>query len=120
MSDDQYANWVDVDVEEIWAYMAFMILMGINYLPALEIGFHILVWSRDRFFEITRYFHFVDNTILLSNLVMLSTQFVQNYSLHRENSIDEAIKYEAILTQKTSKTWLQSVGSGRCCDWVCV
>ena len=63
MSDDQYAKWVDVNAEEVWAYMGFMILMGINHLPALSdywrmdstyryspIADRI---TRDRFFEIT-------------------------------------------------------------------
>ena len=35
MSESQYAKWVEVNEEEIWAYMGFMILMGINHLPAL-------------------------------------------------------------------------------------
>ena len=36
MSDDQYSKWEEVNAEEIWAYMGFMILMGINHLPALS------------------------------------------------------------------------------------
>ena len=111
MTDDQNAKWVDVNEEEIWAYMGFMILMGINHLPALSdywkmdptyryksspVADRI---TRDRFFEITRYFHFVDNTTLLPRgdpgydklskvrLVIdtVSKQFLQNYNPHREN-----------------------------------
>ena len=36
MSDDQYSKWEEVNAEEIWAYMGFMIFMGINHLPALS------------------------------------------------------------------------------------
>lgn len=125
MSDDQYAKWVDVNAEEVWAYMGFMILMGINHLPALSdywrmdstyryspIADRI---TRDRFFEITRYFHFVDNTTLLPRgdpgydklgkvrpvIDILSTQFLQNYNPHRENSIDEAmIKFKGRSSMK--------------------
>ena len=59
------------DVEEIRAYLGFMILMGINRLPEIRdywstdlslrytpIADRI---SRDRFEEITRYLHFADN-----------------------------------------------------------
>ena len=35
MSDRQYTKWEDVTAEEIWAYVRFMNLMGINHLPAL-------------------------------------------------------------------------------------
>lgn len=74
-----------------------MILMGINHLPALSdywkmdstyryspVADRI---TRDRFFEITRYFHFVDNTTLLprgdpgyDKLVGLSLIFCQSDS----------------------------------------
>ena len=128
MSDDQYVKWVDVDVEEIWAYMGFMILMGINHLPALSdywkldstyrygpIADRI---TRDRFFEITCYLHFVDNTTLLPRgdpgydklgkvrpvIDMLSIQFLRNYNPHRENSIDEAmIKFKGRSSMKQVK-----------------
>ena len=151
MSESQYAKWVEVNEEEIWAYMGFMILMGINHLPALcdywkmdstyrysPVADRI---TRDRFFEITRYFHFVDNATLPSRcdsgydklgkvrpvITILSEKFLQNYNPHNENSVDEAmIKFKGrssmkqYLPKKTSKTWLQGVGTGRCCDRVCV
>ena len=66
----------ETDASEIRAYMGFMILMGINKLPEIRD-----YWSvdptfryapiadritRDRFEEITRYLHFVDNDSLPS------------------------------------------------------
>ena len=37
MSDDAFAKWVPVTAADIEAFLGFMILMGINRLPALEI-----------------------------------------------------------------------------------
>ena len=139
MSDDQYANWIDVNEEEIWAYMGFMILMGINHLPALSdywkmdstyryspVADRI---TRDRFFEITRYFHFFDNTTLLPRgdpgydklgkvrpvIDILSEQFLQNYNPHRENSVDEAmIKFKARSSMKQYLPKNQSNVASRC------
>ena len=61
------------NAEEIWAYMGFMILMGINHLPEIQDYWSVsefryasiagrIAW--DRFEEITRYMHFVDNDSL--------------------------------------------------------
>ena len=36
MSNELYTKWEAVTAEEISAYMGFMILMGINHLPALS------------------------------------------------------------------------------------
>ena len=67
----------ETDANEIRAYMGFMILMGINKLPEIRD-----YWSvdptfryapiadritRDRFEEITRYLHFIDNDSLPSH-----------------------------------------------------
>ena len=41
MNDDQYAKWVDVDAEETWAYMGFMILSSACPLRLLEIGLNV-------------------------------------------------------------------------------
>ena len=125
MSDEQYAKWVHVNEEEIWAYMGFVILMGINHLPALSDYWKMdpTYWygpiadriTRDRFFEISRYFHFVDNTTLLPRgdpgydklgkvrpvIDLLSERFLQNYNPHRENSVDEAmIKFKGRSSMK--------------------
>lgn len=128
MSDEQYTKWEDV-TPEICAYMGIMILMRVNHLLALSdywkldptyrygpIADRI---TRGRFFEISWYLHFVDNTTLLPRsdpkhdklgkvrpvINILSTQFLQSYNLHCENSIDKAMikfkgrsKYETVLT----------------------
>ena len=59
--------------EEIQAYVGFMILMGINHLPEIRDYWSVSEYfryapiaeriSRDRFQEITRYLHFVDNSL---------------------------------------------------------
>lgn len=74
MGDLAFEHWTQVIEEELWAYLRFSTLMAINHLPALAdywktnkvfhyapIAGHI---SRNRFFDISRYLHFVVNTIL--------------------------------------------------------
>ena len=103
------------DVHEIKAYLGFRILMGITRKPEIRD-----YWSRDdklhyapiasritrdRFEEITRYFHLVDNESLPSRgqdgyhrlqkvmpiISMLKERFLRNYNPHMQNSIDEAM-----------------------------
>ena len=74
MGGEKFAKWTAVTVEELEAYMGFMILMGIVNLPALrdywqkdEIFHYSPIArriSRDRFMELTRYLHFADNSSL--------------------------------------------------------
>ena len=62
------------NAEEIRVYMGFMILMGINHLPEIRDYWSVSEYfryapiaeriTRDRFEEITRYIHFVDNDSL--------------------------------------------------------
>ena len=66
-------EWVTI-AEEIRAYLGFNVLMGINNLPEIsdywsrDPRFHYSPISerisRDRFEEISRYLHFVDNATL--------------------------------------------------------
>ena len=73
MGEEKFSSWEKITSEEMKAYLRFFILMGINHLhlPALDD-----YWStdptlhyspiagritRDRFREILRYLHFVDN-----------------------------------------------------------
>ena len=115
MGDDTFAKWVPVTAAEIEAYLGFMILMGINRLPPLRdywrcdpayhygpVADHI---PRDRFFEISRYLHFVDNTEILPRshpnfdrlwkvrpiINMVSETFLNNYNPHMQNAVDEAM-----------------------------
>ena len=74
MGGEKFAKWTAVTVEELEAYMGFMILMGIVNLPALrdyrqkdEIFHYSPIArriSRDRFMELSRYLHFADNSSL--------------------------------------------------------
>ena len=71
MGEDAYERWNPITVEELKAFFRFSILVGINHLPAIDD-----YWSRDlhlrygpiadkisrqRFRDISRYLHFVDN-----------------------------------------------------------
>ena len=74
MDDNSYAKWKRVDLAEMKAYFGFNILMGLVPMPAIDdywkldphfnfgpISSHI---SRNRFREISRFLHFVDNATL--------------------------------------------------------
>ena len=74
MGPAKYVDWVEVSVPELKAYLGFSILMGIVKLPALEDYWKVDPFlhfppiasriSRQRFRDISRYLHFVDNTQL--------------------------------------------------------
>ena len=74
MGQEKYEKWTEITVEELCAYMGFMLLMGIVHLPSLYD-----YWKNDevyqyspiarqiscnRFLELHRYLHFVDNSTL--------------------------------------------------------
>eukprot|EP00731_Ephydatia_muelleri_P019203 Em0012g28a len=74
MDDNSYAKWKRVDLAEMKAYFGFNILMGLVPMPAIDdywkldphfnygpISSRI---SRNRFREISRFLHFVDNATL--------------------------------------------------------
>ena len=115
MGDEKYASWEKITREELRAYLGFCVLMGIAHLPALDdywstdptlhyspIADRI---SRDRFREISRYLHFVDNTTLPPRgspgydrlgkvrpvIDHLSKRFTDLYEPHREVAVDEAM-----------------------------
>ena len=71
MGVEAFAKWTQVTVEELQAYIGFMILLGIVHLPSIynywqgdEIYHYTPVASRDQFFELHRYLHFADNSFL--------------------------------------------------------
>ena len=76
MEEEKYNKWEKITRDELRAYIGFCILMGIANLPALDDYWStdpVLRYpaiaeriSRDRFREISRYLHFVDNTSLPS------------------------------------------------------
>ena len=109
--EEMQSHWETTE-EEIRAYLGFTILMGITRQPDLydywstnpvlhyfPIASRI---SRTRFLEIKRFLHFVDNTTLTlplhdklakvrPMLECIRERCIQNYTPHRENSVDEAM-----------------------------
>ena len=72
---EKYSSWKSVSAEVVHAFLGFSILMGVVSLPSLDeywSGNTVLHYSpvadritRDRFWEISRYLHFVDNSTLI-------------------------------------------------------
>ena len=115
MGQEKFEKWDKVTVEELCAYMGFMLLMGIVHLPSLydywkndEVYHYSPVASRisrTRFLELHRYLHFVDNSTLsppgspdydrLGKIRpvadFLSDQVAAVYEPGRDISIDEAM-----------------------------
>ena len=68
LGDSAAQKWTDVTAEDIWAFLGFALLMGINRLPQLHLywntdpAYHYLpiaeLITRDRFMAIWRYLHF--------------------------------------------------------------
>ena len=107
-------SW-ETDMEEVRAYLGLMVVMGISRLPEirdywstdpkLHNTFVSSRITRNRFEEITRYLHFVDNNDLplrgepgfhrlqkvMPVITEMKTRFVANYNPHPQNSIDEAM-----------------------------
>lgn len=112
---EKFSSWQQITVDELLAYMGFMILMGIVQLPAIQDYwkttniFHYMPVasriSRTRFFELHRYLHFVDNSTLSPPgspgydrlgkiapiIAMLSDQFAAVCNPGKEISVDEAM-----------------------------
>ena len=75
MGAEKFATWTQITVEELQAYMGFMILMGLVRLPSIydywkkDDTYHYSPIAsritRDRFFELHQYLHFVDNSTLV-------------------------------------------------------
>ena len=115
LSSEAFQKFVPVTTEEIQAYFGFMLLMGINKLPCLYD-----YWKKDttyfapiteriprrRFLEIARFLHFVDNSVytiprtdpqydriwkIRPVIDVLSKTFLETYTPHSVNSIDEAM-----------------------------
>ena len=74
MDDNSYAKWKHVDLAEMKAYFRFNILMGLAPLPAIDDYWKLdphfnycpisSCISCNRFREISRFLHFVDNATL--------------------------------------------------------
>ena len=112
---DRFDTWQQITIEEMKAFMGFMILMGVVKLPSLadywkrdEIFHYAPIASRitrDRFFDIQRYLHFADNSTLAALgadgydrlgkirpiIDMINEQLLMLYHPHKEVSVDEAM-----------------------------
>ena len=140
MGDEKFNKWTKVMVEELEAFLGFHILMGIIHLPAVDD-----YWRRDpllhyapiadritcdRFRELSRYLHFVDNVTLVPRdspgydrlgkvrplIDHLSKKFEELYQPHHEVAIDEAmIKFQgrASLKQYNPMKPDKGLGPGR-------
>ena len=116
---ERYQDWKNVTVDELHAYLGFIMLMGLVQLPSIrdywsqEGVFHYSPIasriSRKRFLQIHRFLHFVDNESLPSYgepnyskiqkikpiHTYLSEQFKDNFTPGRDVAIDEAmVKYK--------------------------
>ena len=119
MGDEGYSRWTPITLKEFRAFLGFSILMGIVQLPALDD-----YWSRDsrtryahiadkisrqRFREISRYLHFVDNDHLAPRsdplydrlgkvrplIEHISERFESVYKPSKNLAVDEAmIKFQ--------------------------
>ena len=123
--EEQYAQFVQVTVDELQAYLGFCVLMGLVQMPAMEdywkrdVHFHYAPVadriSRSRFREISRYLHFANKSNLPQRgesgfdqlrkvrpvLEALQSRFEESYDPHCEQSIDEAmIKFQGRSTIK--------------------
>ena len=108
------ATW-ETNLNEIKAYLGFMVVMGVNRLPEirdywsvdskLNNAFISSRITRKCFEEISQYLHFVDNTALplrdepgfhrlqkvMPIITAMREKFEGNYNPHPQNSIDEAM-----------------------------
>ena len=74
IGNEKFAKWTKITVDELKAFLGFSILMGINQLPSVKNYWKTNEYlhygpiadriPRDRFLEISRYIHFVDNSTL--------------------------------------------------------
>ena len=115
MGNRKYETWSEMRVDDISPFLGFSILMGLNILPSIDdywkrnkytyyepIASRI---SRDRFRELFRYLHFVDNQSLHQRgttsydklgkvrplIQYLSRKFMEMYTPNKEVAVDEAM-----------------------------
>lgn len=115
MGQEAYQSWQPVSVEELKAFMGFMILMGIVNLPSLydywrkdrvyrysPVASRI---SRSRFLDLSRYLHFADNSSIpppgtpgynkLGKIEPIINRLVERFKImynhHRDVAVDEAM-----------------------------
>ena len=122
---EAYDQWTKITVDELKAYFGFLILMGLVPLPSMydywsrSQTFHYSPIAdripRDRFLDIHKFLHFVNNTSLSPYgspnynklgkvqpvIDYLNTKFLEVYNPHQNISIDEAmIKFKGRSSMK--------------------
>ena len=111
---EKFATWTQITVQELQAYMGFMVLMGLVKLLSIndywkkDDTYHYSSIAsriaRDKFFELHRYFHFADNSTLalpgspeynklgtVQPIDSLSQSFQEVYSPGKNVIVDEAM-----------------------------
>ena len=115
MEPAKYSAWMEINLEELKAYIGFCILMGLVPLPELsgywtsDPYFHYAPIaeriSRHRFMEITRYLHFTNNDDLIQRgqpgydrlgkvqpvINAISKSLTDCYNVSKEIVVDEAM-----------------------------
>ena len=111
MGDEAYVSWKSITPEDVCAFMGFSILMGINRQPATDdywkrdsVHYYKPIAQRissDRFRDISRYLHFVDN---LTKNPISNPSFPRKvsslYTPNCEIAIDEAETIHAYETHQ--------------------
>ena len=130
---EQFQTWQPITVDELCAYFGFMILMGIVRLPGLgdywkkDMIYHYTPVaeriSQDRFYDLHRYLHFIDNSTLLPPhtpgynklgkispiITMLRNRFAHVWNPGKNISIDEAmIPFKGRSSLKQHKVWARA------------
>ena len=115
MGQEKYDSWEKITVDELTAFLGFMLLMGIVRLPSIadywkrDEVFHYTPVAREYpttgFFELQRYLHFANNSTLATPATpgynrlgkiqpvidRLLERFQAIHNLHRDVSVDEAL-----------------------------
>ena len=119
MGAEKYQSWRQITLEDVKAFLGFSILMGINVLPSINdywqrdktLRYNPIAdrITRDRFRDISRYLHFVDNSTLALRgspnynrqgkvqplIDHVTRKFTELYDPHKELAVDEAmIKFQ--------------------------
>ena len=119
MPAERFSKWAKYTFDDLKAYLGFQILMSINRLPSfadywsknpnMRYGPVADRISRDRFRELQRYLHFVDNSTVIPRgqkghdrlgkvrpiLTYITQKCKEVYSPHKEVTVDEAmIKFQ--------------------------
>ena len=138
---DMSEKWQLTTIEEIKAYLGFHLLKGINVLPSDDdywkrdshLYYHPIASriSRDRFRELNRYFHFVDNATVPVRgsplfdrlgkvrpvIEHLSKRFRDVYHPDKDLAVDDQISrtvnLETVHASQASQTRNQGLGFSR-------